>query len=114
MLAKSNFTAGPALIVNDALVADVKLLPEARSVYVPTLLIAQPANVTRPAVAAFGFAVHTMLAPFGVVIARVIEVVPAVWLPPASWIATEGCEAKATLLTEFDGDVTNTSFVAVP
>jgi hypothetical protein len=78
------------------------------------LPIAQPAKVATPATAAFGFAVQVNVAPAGVVIAKVIDVVAVVVNPLASWIATTGWLAKTAELTLFEGLIMNTSWVAVP
>lgn len=80
------------------LVAAVSPVAVAVNVYVPVLLILQPAKLSTPATAAFGFVVQVRVAPAGVVIVRVIDAVLVVTvLPPASWTVTAGWVAKATL-----------------
>jgi hypothetical protein len=56
------------------------------------------------------------VAPAGVVIARVIDVVLVVTvMPPASWTVTTGWEAKATLCVVLaDGEVVKASLAAEP
>ena len=75
--------------------------------------ISHPLNVAVPLTADRGLAAQLSVAPAGVVIVRVIELVPEVVLPEESWIATTGCAAKSTPLAVFPGDTTNTSLVAV-
>src|SRR3954452_8397122 len=81
----------------------------------PARLMLQPANVASPPVAVTGLAVHTMVAPAGVVIANVTELVSLVTLlPAASRTLTAGCTAKATVLAAPTGWVANASLVAGP
>jgi len=75
----------------------------------------QPANVSTPAVALFGFAVQVSVAPPATVKLRVIEAVLVVTvLPLASSTVTVGWVAKAVpALAEPLGSVVKISWVAV-
>src|SRR5664280_378326 len=75
----------------------------------------QPANVSTPATAAFGLAVQVRIAPPGVVIARVIEVVAVVTvLPPASWTVTVGWLVQAVPPVPPPGCAVKASLFAAP
>src|ERR1035437_2765113 len=75
----------------------------------------QPANVSTPATAAFGLVVQVRLAPPGVVIARVIEVVAVVTvLPTASWTVTVGWMVQAVPPVPPPGCVVKASLLGVP
>jgi hypothetical protein len=74
----------------------------------------QPAKVADPATPLLGFAVQVRMAPAGVVMVRVTELVPMVRFPPASWMATTGWVAKAVAPVDADGFVVKASFAAAP
>src|ERR1017187_7167199 len=75
----------------------------------------QPAKVSTPATAAFGFVVQARVAPAGVVMVRVTDAPLVVTvLPPASWTATTGWLAKATPPVELDGLVVKANVLAAP
>src|SRR5665811_656763 len=75
----------------------------------------QPANVSTPATAGCGLVVQVRIAPPGVVIARVIEVVAVVTvLPPASWTVTVGWLVQAVLLAPPPGCAVKASLLAAP
>ena len=85
------------------------------NVYVPGVLILQPAKVATPETAAFGFVVQVRVAPPPEVMLRVIEaVLELTVLPPASWTVTTGCVAKAVLMAAPTGEVVKASLLAVP
>ena len=78
-------------------------------------VMAQPAKVTEPPVAALGLAVQANVPPGLVPMARVIELVAVVTtLPPTSSTATVGWVAHAAVLAPPPGWVVKTSLVAVP
>jgi hypothetical protein len=92
----ATFAALPTEIVSELLTSAVNEASVAVSVYVPATSIEQPANVATPATAAFGFVVQVKVAPPGVVIPMVTELVSLVTLlPPASCTVTTGCVANA-------------------
>jgi hypothetical protein len=74
----------------------------------------QPAKVATPDEAAMGLPVQLSVAPAAVVMLRVTELLPAVVLPPASWIVTMGWLANAIPPVEPDGLVVKASLVADP
>src|ERR1035437_5932142 len=75
----------------------------------------QPANVSTPATAAFVLAVQVRVAPPGVVIARVIEVIAVVIVvPPGSWTAAVGWLVQAVLLVPPPGCAVKASLFAGP
>src|SRR5664280_1841215 len=75
----------------------------------------QPANVSTPATAGCGLVVQVRIAPPGVVIARVIEVVAVVTvLPPASWTVTVGWVAQTVPPVPPPGCALKTSLLAAP
>ena len=109
--------AGPTVMLNGALVADVSTPLVAVSVYpVPALSILQPAKVSTPATAGFGFVVHVSVPPPGFVpIASVIDaVLPVTVLPPASCTVTTGCVPNAAPPVELAGELVKASFAAGP
>jgi hypothetical protein len=107
--------AGPTVIVRLTLTSLVSPPAVAVSVYVPAVVILQPAKVATPATALLGFVVQVRAAPpVGGVIAKVTALVPVVVLPPESWIATRGWVPKAMPPVEPEGSVMKATWVAVP
>jgi hypothetical protein len=111
---KPSLVADPTVMVRLALTALVSPLAVAVSVYVPALSMRQPAKVATPEEAALGLLVQLRMAPAAVVMLRLTELVPAVVLPPESWIATTGWLANAIPPVELDGLVVKASLVADP
>ena len=88
---KPSCAAGPTVIANGLLTADVNEPSVAVSVYVPATFTLHPANVETPATAARGFVVQASVAPPGDVNANVTLLASELTvLPPASRIATCG------------------------
>ena len=75
--------------------------------------MAHPLKVATPFPAAAGLLVQFKVAPAGVVMASVIELVPEVVSPVESWMATAGWVAKTALLSALDGDTRKASLLAV-
>jgi hypothetical protein len=112
---KASRTAGPTLIVREALTPAVRPGEVAVSVYVPALSIWQPAKVATPATAATGLAVQARVAPAGVVMAKVsAAVLEVIVFTPASWMLTRGWVAKSAPPVDPDGLVVKTSRAGAP
>jgi len=82
----------------------------------PDKVIAQPANVETPDVAATGFVVHDSVPPPGFVpIANVMLALDdVIVLPPASCTVTTGCVPNALPPVPAPGWVVNATFAAAP
>src|SRR4029077_2411472 len=111
--------AAPTVIEKELLVAVVRPLLVADTVYVPTLpTILQPAKVATPLEAATGLVVQVSVAPLPgcVAIASATDADDVVTvLPPLSSTVTTGCCVQvAALALEPLGCVVNTSCVAAP
>jgi hypothetical protein len=112
----ASFEAAPTEMLKVLLVASVKPLLDAVSVYpVPLLSIDSPLNVATP-LTALAVAVPLNVPLLGFVpIATVIEAVLLVTvLPPASCTVTTGCVPKSVPPVVSLGLVVNASFVAAP
>ena len=113
----ANFAAAPTVTAMLALdVSRQRAIGRRQRVGAGQVDIATPLNVTTPATAAFGLAVHAKAAPAGVVVVNVTELVLAtIVLPVASCTFTTGCTANAVPpVAAALGWVVNATLAATP